>query len=87
MAILADISRRDVRGVLAGRIHAIVTIDAIARDVQMIKISRYPGSRRVAIVAVVTAADVAYVLAGCRHPVVARGAGTQHLEMIYPDRR
>lgn len=42
MTVLANVSCVDVRRVLASGVNAIVATEAIARDVRMVKNSRYP---------------------------------------------
>lgn len=82
MAVLADVGRRDMRRVFAGRVGAIVAANAIARDVGVIKICREPGDRCMAIVAVVAACDVCRVLARSCIAVVACIAAAKHLRVI-----
>ena len=70
--------------VFAGRFRAVVTADAITRDIGVIEIRRYPGHRRVAIVAIVTAGNVGRVFAGRNGAIVTGPAGTDHLRVIHP---
>ena len=75
MAIFADRGRRNVRGVLAGCVGAIVAARAITDYVCVIEVRRCPGNGRVAIIAVVVAGQVRRVFAACGDAVMA-GAAT-----------
>ena len=63
VAVLADITGQDMVEGLAGRFRAIVTTDAIARDIGMIKIRRDPRVGGMAVVTVVAAGNVRLILA------------------------
>ncbi len=43
MAVLADIAGLDVRRVLAGRFHAVVAVDTVASDVDMVEVRGQPS--------------------------------------------
>jgi len=82
MAVGADIGRIDMGRVLARSIGAVVATDAIARDVRVIEVRRYPRDRRVAVVTIFTARDMSRVFAGRRQPIVARIAAPENLRVI-----
>ncbi len=67
---------------LAGRINAIVAIHAIAGDIQVVKIRRQPGDRRVAVIASITAGDMCGVLTGRCDAVVTGTTGSNHMHVI-----
>ena len=83
VAVLADIAGLHVVRVLACRFYAMVTVDAGAADIDVIKIRRQPVCCRVAIVARVSAGDVCRVLAGRRNTIVAGDARSVHLCVIH----
>ena len=58
MAVFTDIGRQNVILVFAGRVRTVVTANAIAGDVRMIKIRWHPRHGRVAIIAVVSAGNM-----------------------------
>ena len=70
MAVLTHVRRLRVPRVLAGCIIAIVAAEAIARDIYVIEICRYPGHRTVAIVAVIATRNVVGCLAGRSDTIV-----------------
>lgn len=45
VTILADIAGLDMCDVLARSVHAVMAVDAISRDVQVIEVRRYPSRR------------------------------------------
>ncbi len=53
MAIFADIGRLHVRRTFACRIEAVVTGEAVARDIAVVEHGRDPGRARMAIIAAV----------------------------------
>ena len=71
LAGVTKIGRLDMRGVLAGCPHAIVTTLAIASDIGVIKIRRQPAISCVTVVAGFLAGYVARRLALGNHAVVA----------------
>jgi len=83
VAVLADIRCTYMRGVLASGVDAIVATEAIARDVRVVKNSRYPERARVAIVAVVAGENMAGRFAGRLHSVVASTTATEHSGVIH----
>lgn len=83
MTVLADIGREHVRRVLARGIDTVVTAEAVVHDIDVVEIRRRPGIRCVAIIAIVTAGDMRQMFAGCDYAVVAEGATSQYLRMVY----
>lgn len=82
MAIFADIAGLYVRRRLAGCIRAVMAIDAIARDIDMVEVRWQPGHRRVTIVAVIATGNVGRVLAGRDVAVMATAAGPDYLRVV-----
>lgn len=82
MAVLADIGRRRMAGILASRVCAVMTADTIVRDRAVIEIGRDPGDGRMAVVAIIAARDVRRVFARCNRAVMAGRAGTDYLRMV-----
>ena len=64
VAVLTDISGRDMRRRLADGLYAIVAADTIAGNIDVIEIRRQPGHRGMAIIAVNAARYMSRVLAG-----------------------
>ena len=71
VAVFADIAGLNMRQALAGRLRAIVAVDAVAGDVHMVEIRWQPANGRVTVVAVYSAGDVSSVFAGCGDAVMA----------------
>jgi hypothetical protein len=69
MTILTNIGSLNVVLALAGRVNAIVTTDAIASDIHMVKVCWQPACRRVAVLAIIAAGNVRQCLAG-RNPTI-----------------
>ena len=67
---------------LARRLHAVVTAEAIASDVDVIEIGRQPAIGRVTIAAVVATRNMRRVLACRCDAIVAGAAGAHHLGMV-----
>lgn len=82
MACLTYIGGLRMRRVLAGRIRAVVAIDAVPDDIKVIEIRRDKGHSGMAIVTVVAARDVCWILANRDHIVMARDAGADNLGVI-----
>jgi len=87
MTILANIGRLNMRRVLAGRIGTVVTIRAIAGDVDVVEVRRHPRNGHVAIIAGVATGDMCGRLAGCDIAIVTGFAGTNYLGVIDDYRR
>ena len=83
VAILADIGRLYVCRGLAGGVGAVVAVDAVARDVDVIEVGRQPACCRMAVVAGIAARDMCRILAGCCQAVMTGTAGTHDLHMVY----
>ena len=64
MAIFTDIRCLHMCRVLACRLSAVMTADAVAEDVDVIEISGHPASRRMTVIAGITAGNVSRILAG-----------------------
>ena len=71
-----------MRRVLASCIGAVVTTNAIARDIDVIEVGRDPRNRRMAVIAVFAARDVGRVLARGGVAIVAGSAGPEDLGMV-----
>ncbi len=82
MAVLANCSGLNMCSILAGRIGAVVTADAVTRDIDVVKVRRCPGNSGVAVVTGISAADMRRRFAGCDIAIVAGLAGSYNLSMI-----
>ena len=82
VAVLTDIGRLHVRRALTDCVRAVVAVHTIAGDAAVIEIGRYPGDRRVAIVAVIATGNMRCILAGRSIAIVARRTGTDDLRVI-----
>lgn len=82
MAILTDISRLNVRRVFTSRLSAVMTADAVAKDVYVIKIRGCPGGRDVTVIAGITTGNMGRILAGRRNTVVATNTIANYAEVI-----
>lgn len=87
MAIFADIGGLHMRWVLASRLRAVMTADAIANNIYMIKIRRYPDGCDVTVVAGVAAVNVGLVLAGCAYAVMAAYTIANNTEVVENSRQ
>ena len=74
VAVFTHVRRGHVRRTLAGLVNAVVAANTVARDVHVVEVGRYPGHRRVAVIAVVAAVDMVRVLASRVDAVVAGDA-------------
>ena len=87
MTIFADVRRAYVIGPLALGDAPVVATEAVASEIVVIKGSRDPRCRVVAILAVITASDVSWRLASRNGAVVTTAAAAYRLKMIdTPDR-
>lgn len=82
VAVFADVAGLDVIRRLALRFRAVVTAEAVARDIHVIEIGRRPACGRVAVVAGIAAGYMRRILAGRYEAVVARGTGADDLCMV-----
>ena len=87
VAVFAEVTGLDVCRVLAGRIYAIVAVDAISGDIQMIEIGWQPPRRGVAIVTGICARQMIQVFARCGNAIMAGTALTDNLHVIDDVRR
>ncbi len=82
MAVLANIARLDVFWILTSGIYAVVAINTGTGDVQMIKVRRQPGNRRVAVVTGFATGDMRGILAAGCDAVMTGSASTYDLCMV-----
>ena len=82
VAVFTAVTGLDVCRVLAGRIHAVVAVNAISSDVQMIEIGRQPPRRGMAIVTRIFARQMIQVFARRDNAVMAGTARTDYLHVI-----
>lgn len=82
MAILTDIGRQNVILIFTGRVRTVVTANAIAGDIRVIKIRRQPRYGRVAVIAVVPAGNMRWMLACRDGAVMTRCTSTDNLRVI-----
>ena len=82
MAVLANIGRLYVGRSLAGRLGAVVTVNAITADVDMIEVRRNPGLGSVAVITSNTTVDVGRVFAGRNGAIVAGTTTTDDLGVV-----
>ncbi len=82
VAVFAQLRCRDVCRGFPCSSKAVMAAGAIAGYVDVVEIGRHPGSRRVAVVAVVAAADMRLVLAGCDRAVMAAAARADDLRVV-----
>ena len=69
MAVVASIASRYMVEVFTNRIRTIVTAEAITRDIGVVKVCRYPGCRRMAIITGITTGNVRWIFS-CRNCAV-----------------
>ena len=82
MAIFANIGCLHMSWVLASRLRAVMTADAIANNIYVIEIRRHPGDCDVTVVAGVAAGNVGLVLAGRTYAVMAANAIANNTKVI-----
>lgn len=82
VAVFTDVIGLNVCQVLTGRIHAIVAVDAISGDAQMIKIGWQPPSRGMAVVTRIPARQMIQVFAGRGNAIMTGTALTDNLHVI-----
>lgn len=83
VAVFAHVAGLDVRGSFAGCLSTVVAVDAIAGDVDVIKICRKPCRGRMTVVAGNSAVDMCRVLAGRGYTVMTGATGPEDLRVIY----
>jgi len=84
VAIFTDVAGQHVILIFPNRVRTIVTTNAIARVIRMIKGCRYPAVGRMAGIAVVAARDMGRVFANRDRIVMTGRASTDHLCVIHP---
>lgn len=82
MTILAIVGGGDMRGVLAGRRHAVMTAGASSSDVCMAKVSGRPCRGGVTVIAGITALQVTSILSGGHCAIMTTKAGADDVGMI-----
>jgi hypothetical protein len=82
MAILANVRRLDMCGVLAHRVDAVMAAAAVINDSQMIEDCRAPGNGRMTVVTGIATRYVRGMFARREGAVVATVTGTDHLSMV-----
>jgi len=82
VAVFAAITGLDVCRVLAGRIRAVVAVNAISSDVQMIEIGRQPPRRGMAVVTGISAVQMVEIFSARGDAIVAGTAGADDLHVI-----
>ena len=82
VAVFANIACLDMCQVLASRFHAIVAVDTISGDVQVIEIRWQPPSRGMAVVTRIPARQMIHVFAGRGNAIMAGAAGSNDLHVI-----
>ena len=82
VAIFTNVSRRNMRRILAGGFDTVVATDAITKDVHVREVRRYPGSRHMAVIAGVVAAYVRRVFARRSDTVVTANAVSHDIAVI-----
>ena len=92
MTVFANICRLHMQRTLAGCVSRVVAANAVIHNIGMVEIRRYPGHRRVTVIASVAAGNMGRVFADSRDAIVAGVAGSADLCVIdrvggYPDVR
>ena len=70
VAILTSVTGENMGQILANGINAVMAVNTLTGDIQMVEVGWQPGYRRVAIVTDVTTADMRRVLARCNDAIV-----------------
>jgi len=83
MTKLTRIARVDVGRMLAGRVRTVMAANAVAGNIGVVKVRRYPTISRMTIVAVVATRDVSRVFAGSNRTVMAGETRTDDLRVIH----
>ena len=85
VAVFADVTGLNMCLILAACIHAVMAVNTVARNVEVVKIRWQPGNARVAVVAGIAARDVCRILASCGDAVVTGTASADDLRMVDRD--
>jgi len=83
MAVLADVSCLNVPGILANGFDAVMTADAIARDIEMVEVRREPAIACMTVITSITTGNVCWMFARCDGAIVAGRADADDLGMVY----
>ena len=84
MAVLADVGRLDMRRGFTNRISTVMAAEAVARNIDVIEVGRYPPVGRVTLVAGIAARYVCGVLPRGDRAIVTGRTGTNDLQMLNP---
>jgi len=87
VAVFANIRRQNMCWAFADCIDTVVTAYAVARDVNVVEVGRYPAVGCMTVITGVATGDVRRVLACSDRSVVAGRAGANHLGMVYDNYR
>jgi len=82
VTVLAHVGRLNVRRTFARGFRAVVAVDAVTGDVDVIEVSGQPAGGRVTVVASVAAGDVGWILAGRGKTIMAGATSTRNLRMV-----
>lgn len=82
VAVFADIAGLNMCRRFAGGVRAIMAVNAIAGNVDVIEVGREPSCCGVAVFAVVAACDVRWIFARRGNPIMTRAASTQYLRVV-----
>lgn len=78
----ASVRRRNMRRVFAGRADAVVAVNAICGDVDVVEIGGNPHVRRMAVFAIIAALDMRRSLSSGIHAVMAAAAIVENIRVI-----
>jgi len=82
MAILADVSCLNVPGILANGFDAVMTADAIARDIEMVEVRREPAIACMTVITSITTGDVCWMFSRGDGAIVAGRTDADNLGMV-----
>ena len=82
VAVLAYIGGLNMCGTLTRGINTVVTVDAIADDIEVIEVGRQPGDGRMTVIAIIAACDMCQVFPDRCNAVVTGSARAQHLRVV-----
>ena len=83
VAVLANVGRIDMGRTLADGVDTVVAAHAVARNVHMVEVRRYPAVRRMAVVTGVAALNMRGVFSGSHRAVMARAASADDLGVVH----
>lgn len=87
MTVFANIGCLYVRLVLASRLRSVVTTNAVAGDVDVVKVGWGPARRQMAVTAVIAAGDMVRVFARRNRSIVAGATRAEHAVVIHRECR